>query len=87
MVEIDYPVSVFADAFPHLGAFFAQVGNALPGVVDAICGSLRGAESEGAIAGVYREPGAILKARVASYTGNDAGRVIALDIVANHAFQ
>ena len=62
LMKIDYPIGVLANTFPHLGAFFAKMGNALSGVVDAICGSLRGAESEGAIAGVYREPGAILEA-------------------------
>ncbi len=79
LVEIDAPVAILADAFSHLGAFFAHVVDALPGVVGAVCRRLRGAEAEGAIAGFDGEPGAILEAGLVGDARNDAGRVIALD--------
>ena len=87
LMEIDYPVAIFADAFSHLGALLAHVVNALPGVVGSVCRRLRGAEAEGAIAGFDGEPGAIFEGRIAGYSGDDAGGVVALDMVAHHAAQ
>ena len=79
LMEIDAPVAILPYALSHLGAFFAHVVNPLPGVVGAVRRRLRGTEPEGAIAGLYGEPGAILEAGFMGYSGNDAGRVIALD--------
>ena len=84
-MEIDDPVAVLAHSFPCLGTFVAQMVNALPGVESGIRRQVHGAETEGAVAGLDGEPGAIFDAHALGNAGDHTGSVIALAIVTNHA--
>ena len=85
LVEVDAPFAVFADTFARGGALIAEVRDAFAGVEGGVGGHVHGAEAEGAIAGFDGEAGAILDGHAGGDAGDDAGGVVALAIVADHA--
>ena len=85
LVEVDAPFAVFADTFAGGGALFAEMRDALAGVVGGVGGKVHGAEAEGAVAGLDGEAGAVFDSHAGGDAGDDAGGVVALAVVADHA--
>ena len=85
LMEVDAPFAVFADPFAGFGAHIAEVGDAFAGVEGGVGGNVAGAEAEGTVAGLDGEAGAVFDSHSGSDAGDDAGRVVTLAVVADHA--
>src|ERR1017187_3999268 len=85
LVKVDDPIGILAHTFAGSGARFSQVRDALTGVVRGVGGTVHGSEAEGAIAGFDSEACAVFYGHPRRDAGDDAGGVVALAVIADHA--